>query len=114
MNTSRVFLLLIISGGAGGLLGSIIGAAFGTRGLFVGGVLGGLIASPGAAFLARRLGWIEDAEVPGTAAGAAVGFLAAVAVAVNTLSSPWGPVLSTLLIGAGGIGGRRLRARPKS
>jgi len=107
----RVFLLLVIGGGSGALLGSIIGAAFGSRVLFVGGVLGGLIASPCAAVVAGRLQWIDGADVTGTAVGAAVGFLAAAAVAVNTLSTPWGPVLSTLLVGAGGLTGRQLQAR---
>ena len=107
----RLFFLLVTAGGAGAFLGSIIGAAFGIRGLFVAGVLGGLIASPGAAVVAGRLKWIDGAEVTGTAVGAAVGFLAAATVAVNTLSSPLGPALSPLLVGAGGLIGRRLRAR---
>ena len=101
-------MLLIVAGGAGGLLGSILGAAFGQRALFIGGFLGGLIASPCAAYLAARLHWIRAAETKGTAVGAALGFLVAATVAVNTLSSPVGPVLSTLLVGAGGLVGRRM------
>ena len=104
----RVFVLLIAAGGAGGLAGSIVGAAFGHRALFVGGFLGGLIASPCGAYLAARLHWIRADETKGTALGAALGFLAAAIVAVNTLSSPVGPVLSTLLVGVGGFAGRRL------
>jgi fructose-specific phosphotransferase system IIC component len=107
----RLFVLLIAAGGAGGLIGSIIGAAGGHRALFIGGILGGLIATPCAAYLAARLHWIEAAEVRGTALGAALGFLAAALAAVNTLSSPVGPILSTLLIGAGGLMGRRLVRR---
>lgn len=104
----RVFVLLVVAGGAGGMAGSIIGAAFGHRALFIGGFLGGLIASLCAAYLAARLEWIEPAETRSTALGAALGFLAAALVAVNTLSSPVGPVLSTLLVGAGGLAGRFL------
>ena len=85
------------------MAGSIIGAAFGHGALFVGGFLGGLIASPCGAYLAARLQWIEPGETKGTALGAALGFLTAAIVAVNTLSSPVGPVLSTLLVGAGGL-----------
>src|SRR5688500_7010214 len=107
----RLFVLLIAAGGAGGMLGSIVGAAAGKRGLFIGGLVGGLIAAPLAAYLAARLRWIDPREVKGTALGAAVGFLAAAAVAINTLSSPVGPILSTLLIGAGGLAGGRLQAR---
>ena len=111
----KLFVLLIAAGGAGGLLGSIIGAAGGRRALFVGGFIGGLIAVPAAAYLAARLRWIDPREAKGTALGAAIGFLAAATVAVNTLSGPVGPILSTLLIGAGGLaGGRVSRSRETS
>ena len=101
-------MLLVVAGGTGGLVGSIIGAAAGHGALFIGGLLGGLIASPCAAYLAARLRWIDARETKSTALGAALGFLAAAIVAVNTLSSPIGPVLSTLLVGTGGLAGRRL------
>jgi hypothetical protein len=39
--------------------------------------------------------------------GAALGFIAAATVAVNTLSSPIGPVFSTALIGVGALVGAR-------
>jgi hypothetical protein len=107
----RAFLLLVGGGGLGGFLGSVIGAALGDKpALFAGGVIGGLIVSPAAAWLAARLRWIEPASVTGAAIGATVGFAAAVAVAVNTLSSPVGPVLSPLLVGAGGLLGAKIQA----
>jgi hypothetical protein len=105
------FFLLVLAGGAGGFFGSVAGAAFGRKTIFFGGVLGGLITSPTAALLAARLRWIDPADATATALGAAIGFLAATAIAVNTLSSPWGPVLSPLLVGAGGLAGRALRSR---
>jgi len=108
MRRTLLFVLLVFAGGAGALGGSILGAAFGRRTLFAGGVLGGIIGSAAAAWLASRFGWIEPTEVTATAAGAALGFLAATAIAVNTLHSPVGPILSTLLIGAGGLLGLRL------
>jgi hypothetical protein len=110
----RLFLLLVMTGGFGGLAGSIVGATFGPRALFAGGLLGGLIASPCAALLAARFHWIEAADVKSTALGAALGFVAAATVAVNTLSSPVGPLLSPLLVGAGGLAGRMLHARSTS
>jgi hypothetical protein len=51
--------------------------------------------------------WIVRPQLWPTALGAAIGFLAASAIAVNTLSSPIGPVLSTLLIGVGAVLGAR-------
>jgi hypothetical protein len=44
--------------------------------------------------------------------GAALGFLASALVAVNTLSSPIGPILGTTLTGIGAlIGSNRMTAR---
>ena len=106
-----LFLLLVIAGGAGALAGSVVGGAFGKIGLFTGGFLGGTLASAAAAYLAARLKWIQPNERAGTACGAVAGFLAAAIVAINTLSSPVGPVLSTLLTGIGGLLGRRLARR---
>ena len=113
MRRVGLFVFLTIAGGIGGLVGSIIGAAFGEqRALFIGGFLGGPVVCAFAAWLAGRFKWIPATEVRGTAIGAALGFLAAATIAVNTLSSPVGPVLSTLCVGIGGllggsIGGRR-------
>jgi hypothetical protein len=106
-----LFVLLVVAGGLGGFVGSVVGAAFGKRALFAGGVLGGLITSPIGAWVAARFNWIRPAFVNATAIGAAAGFVAAVTLAVSTLSSPVGPLLSPLLVGAGGLVGHHLRGR---
>ena len=108
MNRIALFIVACALGGVGGALGSIVGHAFGKSGVWVGGILGGLIASLLVARLALWRGWIVRSQFRPTALGAAAGFLAACAVAVNTLSSPVGPILSTLLIGAGAVLGREL------
>ena len=108
MTRLRFFVVMCVLGGAGAFVGSILGAAFGQRGLFAGGVLGGVIIAPLSAKLAVWRGWIEPRQYVATAVGAAIGFLAAAGVAVNTLSSPVGPVLSTALIGIGALAGSRL------
>jgi hypothetical protein len=106
-----LFILLVLAGGAGAFAGSVLGNAFGKTGLFAGGVIGGASASACAAFLAAWLKWIRvDERIP-IACGAVIGFLVAALVAVNTLSSPVGPVTSTLLTGAGGLIGLRLKRR---
>jgi hypothetical protein len=110
MKRVLVFLLLILAGGVGGMLGSILGNAFGKRGLFVGGFIGGVIVVGLAAWLAGRLRWIPSGEVAGTAVGAMAGFVIAATIAVNTLSSPVGPVLSTLCVGLGGLAGGKIGA----
>jgi hypothetical protein len=108
MNRIALFFVACALGGVGGALGSIVGNAFGKTGLWVGGILGGLIASLLVARIALWRQWIVRSQVRLTALGAAVGFLAASAVAVNTLSGPIGPVMSTLLVGAGAVLGSTL------
>jgi hypothetical protein len=79
------------------------GHSLGKCGLWAGGILGGLIASMLVARIALWRRWIVRSQFWSTVLGAAVGFLLACAVAVNTLSSPIGPILSTLLIGVGAV-----------
>ena len=102
------FVAACVLGGAVGAVGSIIGAAFGQRGLFLGGFLGGLASALVFARVAIWRKWIGEKQFWPTAVGAAVGFLAAATVAVNTLSTPIGPILSTSLTGIGALVGRRL------
>ena len=107
----RLFLSFLICGAIGGFLGSVLGGAFGKRDLFAGGYIGGVLAVIGAAWLAAHLAWLPRRERTGAMVGGAAGFLAAATVAVNTLSSPVGPLLSTLLIGVGAFCGRALQRR---
>jgi hypothetical protein len=111
MRETFLFVLFVVAGGLGGLLGSIAGSYFGSSGLFTGGVLGGLVAAPSAAWLAARVGWLDRRELPDTAAGAALGFAAAATVALLTIQSPVGPLLSPLLVGLGGFAGRTIARR---
>jgi fructose-specific phosphotransferase system IIC component len=110
MNRVALFFLACALGGAGGALGSIAGHSFGKAGLWAGGILGGLLASMLVARIALWRRWIVRSQYWPTALGTVIGFLVACAVVVNTLSSPIGPIMSTLLIGAGAILGS-LRAR---
>lgn len=108
----RIYLFVVACAlaGLGGAVGSICGNAFGRTGLWIGGVIGGLLASLLVAQIAVWRRWILPTLRLSTAAGTAVGFLAAAAIAVNTLSSPVGPVLSTALVGLGAlVGARRLQ-----
>lgn len=103
MNRAALFLVACALGGLGGALGSIVGHAFGKGGLWAGGILGGLLASILIAHIALWRRWIARSQYWPTVLGTILGFLAACAVAVNTLSSPIGPIMSTLLIGAGAL-----------
>ena len=105
MKRGALFLVACALGGIGGALGSMAGNAFGKSGLWAGGILGGLLASMLVARIALWRRWIVRSQFWPTVLGAAVGFLLACAVAVNTLSSPIGPLMSTLLIGAGALVG---------
>lgn len=103
MKRAALFLVACALGGAGGALGSMVGNAFGKGGLWAGGVLGGLLASMLVARIALWRRWIVRSQFRPTLLGTAIGFLLACAVAVNTLSSPIGPLIGTLLIGAGAL-----------
>ena len=102
---SRVLLFLtaMVLGGVGGFVGSVLGNAGGKRMLFVGGFIGGVLIAPLTARIAVWRGWVAPDRAMWTAIGAAIGFVLAATIAVNTLSSPIGPVLSTLLIGFGAV-----------
>jgi hypothetical protein len=102
-----LFVTMCVLAGFGGAAGSILGHAFGATGLYVGGITGGLAAVTLGAWIAAWRRWILRARFGTTALGAGIGFLAAAAVAVNTLSSPVGPVFSTLLVGIGALLGSR-------
>ena len=81
----------------------MVGSAFGKGGMWTGGILGGLLASMLVARIALARRWIVRSQSWPTALGTATGFLLACAVAVNTLSTPVGPIMSTVLIGAGAL-----------
>ena len=103
MNRAALFFVACALGGLGGAVGSIVGKAFGNGGLWAGGILGGLLASMLVARIALWRRWIVRSQYWPTVLGAAIGFLLACAVAVKTLSSPVGPIMSTLLIGVGAV-----------
>jgi len=112
---SRVLLFLtaVVLGGLGGFIGSILGNAGGKRMLFVGGFLGGVLIAPLTARIAVWRGWVARDRAMWTAIGAAVGFILAASIAINTLSSPIGPVLSTMLVGIGAVlGAGKQKAEP--
>jgi hypothetical protein len=108
----KLFFVLILAGGAGGVLGSMVGNAFGRGGLIAGGVLGGMILVAAAATLAARFGWIRRGARLWVALGGIAGFALACIVTLSTLSSPIGPALSTILIGMGGVLGELLGRSP--
>ena len=103
VNRVALFIVACLLGGVGGALGSIAGHSFGKTGVWAGGILGGLIASMLVGRIAIWRRWIVQSQYWPTVLGTAVGFLAACVVVVKTLSSPIGPILSTLLIGAGAV-----------
>ena len=110
MNKFALFLTATALGGLGGFVGSVVGSGSGRGALFAGGFVGGVLAAPATAWVARRRGWIHASRYWAVAVGAAVGFLAAATIAVNTLSSPVGPVIATTLTGLGALVGARFGA----
>ena len=109
MSRIYLFLLACLLCGLGGALGSMAGNAFGERGVWIGGVIGGLVAAVLVAIVARGRQWISPNAVTATALGTAAGFVVAVIVTMNTMSSPVGPILSTTFAGLGALIGRRIK-----
>jgi hypothetical protein len=115
MNRVSLFVVSTILTGALAAIGSMAGHFFGPRlGVMLGGVLGGLIGAALSARIAVRLKWISREDFFSTTLGAEIGFLAAAFIAMKTLSSPIGPVLSSLLIGVGALVGSWIGARRQS
>jgi hypothetical protein len=107
MGYAGLFIVSTILGGVGGALGSMGGHAFGSPGLYAGGVIGGLVGAVLGVRISALARWIQRAAFPRAAVGAAIGFLIAALIAVNSLSSPVGPFLSSLLIGLGAVIGAK-------
>lgn len=115
MKSAFLFLVSTIVTGAFAAIGSMIGHFFGSHlGVMLGGVFGGLFGAIFSARIAVRRQWIGHEDFYPTTFGAAIGFLAAAVVAMKTLSTPIGPVLSSLLIGFGALVGSWIGARKRS
>jgi len=109
MSKLALFITATLVGGFGGFVGSMLGNAFDA--LFAGGFIGGVALSPLTAWIGVKRGWINASRFWPVATGAAIGFLAAATLAINTLSSPVGPVVATTLTGLGALAGARLGAK---
>jgi hypothetical protein len=108
----RFWLFALVSGlgGLGAFLGSILGNSVGRTGLFAGAILGGAVAVALGVRIAGRLGLVRRTRVAHATLGGLGGFALAVLVAINTLSSPVGPILSVALIGLGAVFGAARRS----
>ena len=101
-----------LAAGAGAVGGSIIGAAFGQNGLFVGALLGGPVGALAGTWACARLGWIEARQRAAASVGAVIGFLVAAPIAATNLHTPVIPVLICSLAGVGGLAGAGRARRP--
>ena len=108
----KLFALETLIGATGAIAGSMLGNAFGRGGLLVGASILGAAAVIAAGYLACRLGWIHRRERLWVVAGGLAGFGVACLVALATLSSPAGPIASSLLIGVGAVLGTVLGRSP--
>ncbi|MDQ6870741.1 MAG: hypothetical protein M3037_01865 [Gemmatimonadota bacterium] len=101
--------------GAIAAIGSMAGHFFGPRpGVALGGVFGGLLGAVLSPRIAVRRKWIAPENFYPTTFGAEIGFIATAFIAMRTLSSPLGPILSSLLIGLGALLGAFIGDRRRS
>ena len=108
----KLFFLETLLGGAGAVAGSMLGNAFGRGGLLIGAVILGVAATIAAGHVACRFNWIHTRERLWVIVGGIAGFGVACLVALATLSSPAGPIASSLLIGVGAVLGTVLGRSP--
>ena len=92
----------------------VIGGYFGKEGLLLGAMFGGAMGILLTLYLARKMRYILPFQTPTTFAGAAIGFVLASLVAVNSLADPLLPVLSIALIGVGGVFGKLMAKVPEN
>jgi len=112
MKRAMLFLVTTIVTVGYAMIGSIIGHFLGShRGVMLGGLLGGLIGAYFSAWISLQRKWIAPEAFYPTVIGGEIGFLLAALVAANTLSSPIGPLLSSVLIGIGAVVGAHFAAR---
>jgi Na+-transporting NADH:ubiquinone oxidoreductase subunit NqrB len=119
----RALLAGWVFGGLGAGVGSVLGRAFGHKGLFIGAVAGGILSIALVARVLIKIAWLPAASYRGALAGGLVGFAVAIPIAVTNLRTPIIPLASCaligvgLLFGAGTVAGSRAAAqanpRPK-
>src|SRR5438552_15478799 len=93
-----IFIVMCIAGGLGAAVGSVVGHSFGSRGLFIGAVVGGLLAVSLVARFAAWRGWIAQSQWRMTTLGGMIGFLLAAFIVTLTVSCRVGTILGSLVI----------------
>ena len=79
----------------------MLGHALPRPGVFVGAFLGGVAGVYVSVRLASWRGWVTTSEQGGALLGGVLGFCVAATIAVSTIHTPIGPVLSGAFVGAG-------------
>lgn len=87
--------------GFGAVAGSILGNAFGRRGLFIGATVAGTLALLIAIQVLTGLRWLDSERRRGGTIGGLVGFALAAPLAVMNLQTPVIPIVVTSLVGFG-------------
>jgi hypothetical protein len=87
--------------GFSAVVGSVLGNAFGQRGLFVGALIGGAAGVVASVAIAARRNWIASSERFGAMVGGLAGFAIAAPIAALNLDTPVAPVASCALVGVG-------------
>jgi len=103
MSLLKLFLLTILLGGAGAVLGALAGNALGRGGMLGGAFVAGTALVIASAFLGTRWEWITPSQRIWTIVGGTFGFVLACMVALATIAAPVGLAFSTVLIGVGAV-----------
>ena len=106
-----LFLLVCLFAGFLTVAGSVLGHRAGQTGLFVGAVAGGIAGVCLAVWISTNMGILPKANFLAALIGGGVGFIVAALIAVNTLWTPFIPLLSVALIGLGAVLGNAIGRR---
>jgi hypothetical protein len=108
MTFKDVFIFVLVCGFSGVCIfaGSVLGNSQGKTGLFAGAVVGGFVGVTLGVWLSKRLGLFGEKRTFGALIGGFIGFIIAALIAVNNLHTPFIPLATIALIGAGAVLGK--------
>ncbi len=104
-----LFILVCFLAGIATFLGSVVGHALGSTGLYAGAIVGGVIGVVAATRIAVARGILGPKRFWGATIGGMLGLILAAEIATRNMSTPVVPLASILLIGLGAVFGAASR-----
>lgn len=106
MKDVLIFILVCILSGICIFAFSVLGNGLLKTGVFIGAVVGGFVGVTLGVWLSKRFGLFGEKRTSGALIGGFIGFIIAAVIAVNNLHTPFIPLATIALIGAGALIGK--------